>query len=107
MARKNYTTILVVQALAGITFVVAAWKSDRALDKSGIGDPERFTFWNEIAGISFNVFIIAWLIGVSILLFNHFNSRKSHEPKQLWQQSNRGVWLPPLLLFIGWLVCIL
>ncbi|WP_306535295.1 hypothetical protein, partial [Geobacter sp.] len=98
---------LVIQALAGITFVVAAWKSDRALDKSGIGDPERFTFWNEIAGISFNVFLIAWLISVSILLFNHFRSRKSHETQQLWQPSNRGLWLPPLLLFIGWLVCIL
>jgi hypothetical protein len=29
-----------------VGFLVSCWLSDRAMDKTGIGDLEKFTYWN-------------------------------------------------------------
>ncbi|MCX5877343.1 MAG: hypothetical protein NT087_13830 [Deltaproteobacteria bacterium] len=107
MTRKVYMSILFLQLLAGASFVISGWQGDRALDKSGIGDPEKFTFWNQIAGGSFYLFVVAWLSGIAMLLYFHVLARKKTDAKPSWQPSNRGLWVPPLLLSLGWLIGIL
>jgi hypothetical protein len=107
MARKAYMSILFLQLLAGASFVISGWQEDRALDKSGIGDLEKFTFWNQIAGVSFYLFVAAWLSGLAILACFYVLARKKPEAKPSWQPSNRGLWVPLLLLSLGWLIGIL
>ena len=107
MAIKAYMGILFLQLLAGASFVISVWQGDRALDKSGIGDPEKFAFWNQIAGVSFYLFVAAWLSSVAILLYFYVLAQKKLEAKPSWQPSNRGLWVPPLLLFLGWVIGVL
>jgi hypothetical protein len=107
MARKAYMSILFLQLLTGASFVISVWQGDRALDRSGIGDPEKFTFWSQIAGVSFSLFVGAWLSGIVILSCFYVLARKKPEAKPSWQPSNRGLWVPPLLLSLGWVIGIL
>jgi hypothetical protein len=57
MKKGFFGIILSLELVAIVIFTIAGWQADRALDKSGIGDPEKFTYWNNIAGISFYIFV--------------------------------------------------
>jgi hypothetical protein len=87
-------------------FLVSCWQSDRALDKSGIGDPERFTYWNRYAGFSIKNFVLLWLIAVVLSLV--FRRRKHCDSsKTYWKSLVPDVLLPPLVLVLGWLVILI
>ncbi len=68
--RKNFLQIVLVliQIISSLVFFVASWKADRALDKSGIGDIERFTYWNALAGNYIKLFFLAWVITLFIVI---------------------------------------
>ncbi|UAC05013.1 hypothetical protein KVP06_04835 [Geobacter sulfurreducens] len=87
-------------------FLVSGWQSDRALDKSGIGDPEKFTYWNGYAGLSVKCFAVLWTVAVVLsLLFRRskdFDSKKAY-----WRSLVPDVLLPPLVLVLGWLVILI
>jgi hypothetical protein len=100
-----------LQFITGIAFVVAGWKSDRALDKSGVGDPEIFDYWSRIAGVSFWLFMMLWITGSIIILLILRKERQESIIKllsmNLINKSSIGIWLPPILLFFGWVLTIL
>jgi hypothetical protein len=106
MGKIIFRLLLCLQILSGSTFITAAWQADRVLDKSGMGDLEKFTFWNQLAGIGFYVFLLFWLCGVILLIIMRFRSRKNLFQVPSWAQSNLGVWLPLALLFSGWALAI-
>lgn len=87
-------------------FLVSCWHSDRALDKSGIGDPERFTYWDRYAGLGIRSFVLLWVVAVVLSLF--IRRRKDFEPtKAYWISLILDVLLPPLVLALGWLVILI
>jgi hypothetical protein len=55
-------------------FLVSVWQSDRALDKSGFGDIEKFAFWDKYAGLSIKLFFLLWTISIIFSLL--FKRRK-------------------------------
>lgn len=87
-------------------FLVSVWQSDRALDKAGFGDPEKFFFWDRYAALGSKYFFLLWLLAVILSLFfgrrKHFISAKAY-----WISLIPDVLLPPLVLFLGWLALIL
>ncbi|HAW52406.1 MAG TPA: hypothetical protein DCX54_08795 [Flavobacteriales bacterium] len=107
MQRITFRYLTAIELLFALSFFVSCWLSDRALDKSGIGDPERFTFWNNIAGILFYIFILTWIISIVILLIVRHKLRTKTNTENPWQPTTNHIWLPPLLLFVGWIVCVL
>jgi hypothetical protein len=87
-------------------FLISVWQSDRALDKSGIGDPEKFTFWNRYAGLGVKYFVLLWVVAVVLSLF--FRRRKDFQSvKSYWRSLIPDVLLPPLILILGWLVILI
>jgi hypothetical protein len=113
MNRRRLTVITLhgLQFIIGIAYVVAGWKADRALDKSGVGDPEIFDYWSHIAGISFWLFVLLWVAGSIIILLNLRHERQENIMKllsmNLLNKYSIGIWLPPVLLFVGWVLTIL
>ena len=107
MKKGSFNALLVFQAISIVVFTLALWQADRALDKSGIGDPEKFNYWNQICGISFYAFLCAWVFGVSILAFIRLRLRQRKMEVPTWAQSNVGIWLPLALLSFGWTISIL
>jgi hypothetical protein len=87
-------------------FLVSCWQSDRALDKSGIGDPEKFTYWNRYAGLSIKYFVLLWVAAVILSLV--FRRRK-HYPtaKAYWRALLPDVLLPPFVLVLGWIIILI
>lgn len=87
-------------------FLVSGWQSDRALDKSGIGDPEKFIFWDRYAGFGIKYFLLLWVIAIILsLLFRrrkHFTSANAY-----WRSLIPDVILPPMVLILGWLVILI
>ena len=87
-------------------FLVSCWQSDRTLDKSGIGDPEKFTYWDRYAGLSIKYFVLLWVAAVILSLM--FRRRK-HYPtaKAYWRALLPDVLLPPFVLVLGWIVILI
>ncbi len=87
-------------------FLVSGWLSDRAMDKTGIGDLEKFTYWNRFAGLSIMSFALLWVTAVILALA--FRHRKHYSSAQAyWQALLPDVLLPPLLLILGWVVILI
>lgn len=87
-------------------FLVSCWQSDRALDKSGIGDPEKFTYWDRYAGLSIKYFVLLWIVAVILALlfrrWKHFHSAKTY-----WKALLPDVLLPPFVLVLGWIIILI
>jgi len=87
-------------------FLVSGWQSDRALDKSGIGDPEKFTYWDRYAGISIKFFVLLWVVAITYALVlrrrKHYLSGKAY-----WRALLPDVLLPPFILVLGWLIILI
>lgn len=107
MKKGFFGIILSLELVAILIFTIAGWQADRALDKSGIGDPEIFSYWNNIAGISFYTFVGAWVAGVIILILIRRFLRQNGRDFPPWAKSNVGAWLPPMLLSLGWFISVL
>jgi len=87
-------------------FLVSCWQSDRALDKSGIGDPEKFTYWDRYAGLGIKCFVITWVAAVIFGLL--FRRRKDFpSAKAYWRSLIPDVLLPPFTLVFGWLIILI
>jgi len=86
-------------------FLVSCWQSDRALDKSGIGDPEKFTYWDKYAGLSIKYIVLLWVTAVTLA---HLIRRRKHFPftKAYRKALLPDVFLPPFVLVIGWVILI-
>lgn len=97
--------IVFIEVISAIIFFVANWQADRALDKSGIGDPERFTYWNNIAGSCFKVFALAWVCVIVVEVGIHV---KDHGIKSMMKiRLPYYVTLSPLVASILWVISIL
>ena len=107
MKKGFFGIILSLELAAIVIFTIAGWQADRALDKSGIGDPEKFSYWNNIAGISFYAFVGAWMAGVIILILIRRILRQNGRAIPPWAKSNVGAWLPPMLLSLSWFISVL
>lgn len=87
-------------------FLVSCWLSDRAMDKAGIGDLEKFTYWNRYAGLSIMSFVLVWVTAVILALVfrrrKHFLSAKTY-----WQALLPDVLLPPFVLVLGWIIILI
>jgi len=87
-------------------FLVSCWQSDRALDKSGIGDPEKFTYWNNYAGLSIMCFALVWVTAVILALV--FRRRKHYSSAKAYRQALLpDVLLPPFFLILGWIIILI
>lgn len=87
-------------------FLVSGWQSDRALDKSGIGDPEKFTYWDRYAGLSIKYFALLWVAAVILALV--FRRRKDFpSAKAYWKALIPDVLLPPFVLVLGWVIILI
>jgi len=87
-------------------FLVSCWLSDRAMDKTGIGDLEKFTYWNRYAGLSIMSFVLVWVTTVILALV--FRRRKHYSSaRAYWQALLPDVLLPPFILVLGWLIILI
>jgi glycosyltransferase involved in cell wall biosynthesis len=105
--RKNFLQIVLVliQIISSLVFFVASWKADRALDKSGIGDIERFTYWNALAGNYIKLFFLAWVITLFIAIIIHV--KKHGFINILKTKLPYYVILPPLAILAFCIISIL
>lgn len=87
-------------------FLVSCWQSDRALDKSGIGDPEKFTYWDRYAGLSIKYFVLLWVAAVILAIvfrrWKHYPTAKAY-----WRALLPDVLLPPFILVLGWVIILI
>jgi len=98
--------------IALISYFVFGWKSDQAMDKSGIGDAKMCLYWSRLAGYSFWSLISAWFISVAISLliksklFNKNNKSFKTDVKfnKLIKTATLG---PVIALPAGWLLYLL
>lgn len=108
MKKSNILQIIFSAAefLLVAVFLVSGWQSDRALDKSGIGDPEKFTYWDNYAGLSIKYFVLLWVAAVILALV--FRPRK-HFPsaREYWKALLPDVLLPPFVLILGWVIILI
>ncbi|MBJ6750584.1 hypothetical protein [Geomonas anaerohicana] len=86
--------------------LAAAWQADAAMDKSGLGDLERFALWNSIVGLSLMLFFLLWVSAVLVALFTRQREQYPGNA-QYWKEMVPDVLCPPLLLGAGWLVFVL
>ncbi len=63
-------TILEVFAL--VCFHIFGWKSDQAMDKSGIGDAKMCIYWSRLAGYSFWSLLSIWFLSVVLSILTKF-----------------------------------
>lgn len=84
-----------------IASLAAARAADIAMDKTGLGDLERFAFWNSIVGLSVMLFFLLWVAAVLLAVFTRqrefFASRGKY-----WMNLVPDVILPPLVMVAGW-----
>lgn len=72
------------------------------MDKSGLGDLDRFAFWNSIVGLSVMLFFLAWVAAVLLAVLTRQRAEFPSAAKY-WKQLIPDVLLPPVLLATGWL----
>lgn len=79
----------------------AARAADLAMDKTGVGDLDRFAFWNSIVGLSVMLFFLLWVAAVLLAVFSR--QREFYASKrEYWMNLVPDVILPPLLMGAGW-----
>lgn len=89
---------LAVQLALVITFLWLSWYADKAMDKSGIGDPAKWESFNNLAGIVFYSFGFLWLSVVFIaLLAKSFRSTA----------AQCAISFPPIVLIFGCILLLL
>ncbi|QXM08941.1 hypothetical protein KP002_18560 [Geomonas subterranea] len=96
----------VAELLCAATSLAAALQAERSMDKSGIGDLERFAFWNSVVALSVMLFFLFWVAAVLLALFTR---QRGNFPSaaRYWKDLIPDVLFPPLLLAAGWLVFVL
>lgn len=90
------------QLLFAAASLFAVRQADQAMNKSGIGDLDRFAFWNSIVGLSVMLFFLFWVAAVLLAVFagrrGDFTSTARY-----WKSLLPDVLLPPVALAAGWL----
>jgi hypothetical protein len=62
--KKVLIQLVVIQILALSGFLYSARAADNAMDKTGIGDYQKFAYWSQWAGAAYHLIIISWVIGL-------------------------------------------
>ena len=62
-ARSAFRLIVAGEALSLAGFLLAGWRADRAMDKSGLGDYSKFAYWSDWGGIAFWSAVAFWVCG--------------------------------------------
>ncbi|GFO64609.1 hypothetical protein GMPD_25280 [Geomonas paludis] len=101
--RRLKLLLAAAQLACAATSLTAAWQADAAMDKSGLGDLERFAFWNSIVGLSLMLFFLLWVAALLLALFA-WQRDPSAGAWQRWKDLIPDVLCPPVLLAAGWLV---
>lgn len=107
MKTKIQISLIVFQALAALVFFVAGWKADRALDKSGIGDPEIFSYWNAIATHGIRVFLLMWVAAIAIEIVAHVRNAGPTTKGIMQTRLPLYVAVPPLVVSVLCVISIL
>ncbi len=101
--------LVLLEIIALICYYVFGWKSDQAMDKSGIGDAEMCLYWSRLAGYSFWSLISAWFISVVVslvtksTLFNK-NSKYYKADVKLNKLIKTATFGPVIALPASWLL---
>lgn len=107
MKKSIQISLIVVQSLAALIFFVAGWKADRALDKSGIGDPEIFSYWNAIATQSIRVFFLTWLASIATEIVAHVRKAGLTAKGLMKTRLPLYIAVPPVVVVVLWFISIL
>ncbi len=107
MKKRIQIGLIVVQTLAALIFFVAGWKADRALDKSGIGDPELFSYWNAIATQGIRVFLLTWLVSIATEAVAHVRNAGLTAKDLMKTSLPLYIAVPPLVVIVLWIISIL
>jgi hypothetical protein len=100
-----------LQAVTAGWFLVAVFQADRAMDKSGVGNPAQATIWNTRASVAFEAFWVLWTAGLIAAAVEQLKEWRA-SGRRPWQQPVvdwpltplvRAFVLPPGLLALGWL----
>ena len=72
--RKLLKILVAFELTTLITFFFAAYKADRAMDKSGIGDLELWSLWTNTAGYAFGLLGAFWLLAFGLIAWSAIQS---------------------------------
>lgn len=110
--KKLYTSFYILTFLEVIALVcshIFGWKSDQAMDKSGIGDAKMCIYWSRLAGYAFWSFLSVWFLSVVLFiltkfkLFNKYSESCSADVKM--NKIIKTATLGPLIaLPVSWLL---
>lgn len=104
--RRWKPVLSAAELLFAAVSLVAAWQADRAMDKSAIGDLERFAFWNSIVGLSVMLFFLFWVAAVLLAVFARQRGEFA-SASRYWKDLVPDVLLPPVVLAAGWLAYVI
>ena len=114
MKRINISLYILVflEVIALICYSVFGWKSDQAMDKSGIGDAKVCLYWSRLAGYSFWSLISAWFISVALsLLIKSKLFNKNNKSLKIYVKFNKLIKIatlgPVIALPVVWLLYLL
>lgn len=104
--RRWKPVLSAAELLFAAVSLVAARQADRAMDKSGIGDLERFAFWNSVVGLSVMLFFLFWVAAVLLAVFA-WQRGEFASASRYWKNLVPDVFLPPVVLAAGWLAYVI
>lgn len=107
MKKRIQIGLIIIQILAAFIFFVAGWKADRALDKSGIGDPELFSYWNAITTHGIQAFLISWLTSIAVETIDHIRHAGLTVKVIMKTRLSIYITVPPSVVFALWIISIL
>lgn len=88
-----------------MTCVIASLAAVRganiAMDNNGLGDLDRFAFWNSIVGLSVMLFFLLWVAAVLLAVFSSQRALYASR-REYWMNLVPDVILPPLAMVAGW-----
>ncbi|MBU5613155.1 hypothetical protein [Geomonas azotofigens] len=94
------------ELLCAAVSLAAAWQAEAAMNKSGLGDLERFAFWNSIVGLTLMLFFLLWVAALLLALFTRQRQQYASTGRY-WLDLVPDVLCPPVLLGAGWLAFML
>jgi hypothetical protein len=107
MKKKIQISLIIIQILAALIFFVAGWKADRALDKSGIGDPERFSYWNAVATHGMRAFLLSWIASIAVETVDRIRHADLTAKGIMKTRLPIYIIVPPSVVFVLWIISIL
>ena len=108
MKKGNIQTgLIILEVISALVFFVAGWEADRALDKSGIVDPERFTYWNSISGDGIKVFLLSWIASIAVEAAQCIRQTGFAVKGILKTRLPIYITVPPVALLVLWVITIL